>query len=329
LTVPDRTISSRIAAEAHPASRSQPDLGEQEPFAMPRFIAIALGIAATAAATLIGIAFFEGRDQLARLDGRLGDIDGRIASLTILVRERSDAIAGRLDEARDPRVGAPGADTGLRGEPSESAGGIEESIAALRRQVESLRELIDAAKQSGVIQFARVPRDVEFTSSFADSGAFVATGDSAVAAGNNPDAPRWGAGQMLGEPDTLEPGDNVTAWASRTGDEGEVTVDVGFGESLRASGIVIRETFNPGAIARVEILGTDGKYALVWEGDSVTSEALREFEIEFSRRETSGARITLDTNRVSGWNEIDAVGLISGGRVFWATEANASSNYGS
>jgi hypothetical protein len=39
-------------------------------------------------------------------------------------------------------------------------------------------------------------------------------------------------------------------------------------------------------------------------------------------------RVTLDTNRAPGWNEIDAVELLGPGGRQWASDARASSNYG-
>jgi hypothetical protein len=39
-------------------------------------------------------------------------------------------------------------------------------------------------------------------------------------------------------------------------------------------------------------------------------------------------RVTLDTSRRQGWNEIDAVQLVGPGGSAWAVDARASSNYG-
>ena len=70
----------------------------------------------------------------------------------------------------------------------------------------------------------------------------------------------------------------------------------------------------------------------VSEGVVVTQVVLdlpRWFEphITIPEYRTSTIRIVLDTNRVAGWNEIDAVELLGDRSRQWAVKARASSSY--
>ncbi len=165
----------------------------------------------------------------------------------------------------------------------------------------------------------------------ARSGTMTFTGRSApprTMTGSNPGELHWSANQVLGEPDTFENGDLPTAWTTQGGNSGEQWIEVGYDRSVVANGALIRETYNPGAVVRVEAIDASGNYHTVWEGDDPTTESPGDFEIDFGGGVPAvGLRVTLDTNRVDGWNEIDAIGLISGNDLLWAVEAVASNSY--
>jgi len=78
------------------------------------------------------------------------------------------------------------------------------------------------------------------------------------------------------------------------------------------------------AVARQALEG-----ATLWEGIAVEGASPRWFEPPLAR--ASGPvrtiRVVLDTNRIGGWNEIDAVELVGGGEGQWAQVARASSSY--
>jgi hypothetical protein len=93
--------------------------------------------------------------------------------------------------------------------------------------------------------------------------------------------------------------------------------------------IRVRETFNPGAITHVTVLAADGQEVTIWSGVDIAGPA--PYEASFANTQllvTRTVTVHLDTARVPGWNEIDAVELIGrDGSRQWATKATASSSY--
>jgi len=138
----------------------------------------------------------------------------------------------------------------------------------------------------------------------------------------------WDDVQMTGEPDTWGHADQQTAWASLKAQEGIVTVTLWFGQAVVPAAIRIHESFNPGAIIRIDV-GGGGSWTLAYEGEASPVSGPRWFEpaLEDGLGEIRVVRITLDTSAVSGWNEIDAVELVGGGLRQWATGATSSSCY--
>ena len=67
---------------------------------------------------------------------------------------------------------------------------------------------------------------------------------------------------------------------------------------------------------------------LLWSGQA-NSGGAGPLEVRFAPTafRTQTLRIVLDTNRTSGWNEIDAVALVGLGGNQWAAGASASSTY--
>ena len=122
----------------------------------------------------------------------------------------------------------------------------------------------------------------------------------------------WSARQACGKPDTEEAGDLPTAWASQAPDRGEEWLEVTYRAAVRPSRVRIRETFNPGAVVKIEALDPEKKWRVVWKGKDTTDEAPGYLEVRLDPPEfaTRVLRITLDTSDVEGWNEIDAVQLI-------------------
>ena len=141
----------------------------------------------------------------------------------------------------------------------------------------------------------------------------------------------WGPEQATGEPDTLEAGDIVTAWASRTPDEQDEWLMLEYAEPVIPRAVIIHETFNPGAVNRVTAFKLDGSEVEVWQGKDPTSTeepmgiSVIPLKVEFK---TNRIRIHIASRSVPGWNEIDAVGVRdAGGKTHWATSADASSTY--
>ena len=145
---------------------------------------------------------------------------------------------------------------------------------------------------------------------------------------SNPGAASWSVDQVLGEPDTRRHGDFTTAWASKDPNGGIEWLEVDFERAVLPDSVIIHESFNPGAIIRIEALSPANRYLTIWSGSASAADDLREFAVPYSLSSpTRTLRVTLDTSIVSGWNEIDAVGLEANARTYWAVAAEASSSY--
>lgn len=141
--------------------------------------------------------------------------------------------------------------------------------------------------------------------------------------------PGWGDAQMTGPPDTPVGGDNQTAWASKQAQEGLVTVELDFPIEVTPEQVRVHETFNPGAIVKVEARTSGGDHVTLWTGEAGPAGSIRWFvpSLEQLDDRVRTIRLTLDTDKVKGWNEIDAVELVGDGRRQWASAARSSSCY--
>jgi hypothetical protein len=128
-------------------------------------------------------------------------------------------------------------------------------------------------------------------------------------------SPAYGAVQALGEPNVFpNHSDNAKAWASASANGQREFLALGYADPIRAAGVVIYETFNPGAVDRVEVRNADTEqWVEVWTGAAVAQpKEARVFMVSFPQTTflVDGVRIELDSPAVSGWNEIDAVALL-------------------
>jgi hypothetical protein len=139
----------------------------------------------------------------------------------------------------------------------------------------------------------------------------------------------WSAFQMTGEPDTPSTGDLGTAWAAKNAQMGLVQLELDYDEAVVPDVVRVRETLAAGAVVKIESKGVGSGWETLWEGAAAAATAPRWFEpsLATASRAARTIRVTLDTDRVEGWNEIDAVELVGGGRRQWATGARASSSY--
>jgi hypothetical protein len=124
----------------------------------------------------------------------------------------------------------------------------------------------------------------------------------------------WSAQQATGAPDTPEAGDNSTAWAAASTDVEVETLALVYSQAVIPTGIEIHESFNPGAIVKIEVLdpNTDA-WVVVWEGVADTAgEEMAVFSPELTPVDfaTNQVRLTIDEPLIPDWNEIDAVKLI-------------------
>jgi hypothetical protein len=122
----------------------------------------------------------------------------------------------------------------------------------------------------------------------------------------------WSASQVLGPPDALPGGaDSPSAWASTEADSRTEFLEVAFGARHRMSAIEIVESYNPGAVSRVELILADGSRTVVHDAPAAPAaqpRLHRRIDFACTDQPVAGVRVTLDSAAVPDWNEIDAIG---------------------
>jgi hypothetical protein len=140
----------------------------------------------------------------------------------------------------------------------------------------------------------------------------------------------WSPGQAAGPPDTSAAGDLRSAWAAQSPDGGAEWLKLEYEQPMEIAQVRVRETYNPGAITAITALLENGSEVTLWQGEETRAEA--PVEMEFNVPNGVVARtvtVHLDTAKVPGWNEIDAVELVGrDGSRQWAKTAVASSYFG-
>jgi hypothetical protein len=142
----------------------------------------------------------------------------------------------------------------------------------------------------------------------------------------------WGPEQATGEPNVVNIGtDDGNAWASKTPDEEDEWLLLEYEEPIQPVGIIIHETFNPGAVIKVSAFKLDGTEVEAWKGADPTAAGVGSGVSEIDLKvdfKTTRVKVYIDSKNVAGWNEIDAVGLKDKAKkVYWAKYAAASTTY--
>lgn len=123
----------------------------------------------------------------------------------------------------------------------------------------------------------------------------------------------WSAAQVLGPPDVPSGNhDHVNAWASRGADDQEEFLEVSLHRPVRASAVHVYETFNPGSVTKIELIEEGGKrQVLVGQDLTDTSELghLLRVQLPCTGELITAVRVTLDSQAIEGWNEIDSIGV--------------------
>lgn len=142
----------------------------------------------------------------------------------------------------------------------------------------------------------------------------------------------WSVDQLLGPPNTPLPGDRGTAWASSTQDSRPEWLIVEFARQSDLAQVEVVETYNPGAICRICAVNASGVETELWKGSDPAPPGAALWRSKFpvpTGTRTRRVKIYLDSPKVPGWNEIDAVALHDrDGSIQWATNSWASSAYG-
>ncbi len=143
----------------------------------------------------------------------------------------------------------------------------------------------------------------------------------------------WGPEQATGAPDTPRAGDIRTAWASKSSGGQNEWLRLYYAKPVIPAAVHVYETYNPGALYRITARKPNGQEVEIWAGKdpvavgSGMGRAAIGIEADFP---TNRITIYLKSNEVSGWNEIDAVGLMDPAeKIQWAVAAQASSTWAS
>jgi hypothetical protein len=119
----------------------------------------------------------------------------------------------------------------------------------------------------------------------------------------------WGAVQATGAPDTPDCGDYETAWAPLDDTPDPEWLEVFYAEPVHAEGIRVRETYIGGFVFQVDLIDLDDGYHTVYfGGDATLCPGTFEYRWDAVPYLVKGARVS---TMVAGWEEIDAVELLS------------------
>jgi hypothetical protein len=121
----------------------------------------------------------------------------------------------------------------------------------------------------------------------------------------------WSANQATGAPNVEKYGDDGAAWTPKTPDSGIEWLDLRYPKPVHANEVRIRESCGSGAVVKVEVYDEQGVANTVWQGNDPTTQ-LNYLIVKFPKTtfKTDRVKVTLATNVVPGWNEIDAVQLV-------------------
>ncbi|HXO30558.1 MAG TPA: hypothetical protein VOA80_24665 [Thermoanaerobaculia bacterium] len=121
----------------------------------------------------------------------------------------------------------------------------------------------------------------------------------------------WSPKQATGAPNVDKYSDDQHAWAPKTQDGGIEWLDLRFLKPVHASEVRVRESLGSGAVIKVELFDEAGAAHIVWQGVDPTKELnylILTFKTTVYR--VNRVKVTLATNIIPGWNEIDAVQLV-------------------
>ncbi len=249
------------------------------------------------AALVVVVTFlwWQGRQTGAEVERLRAERDQARAESQALARAARAADSGSREPADLEREGPPAADDPAQ--VSARIAGLERDMAEVAASLNTVIEHIN--RSAAEVQRAREPA--------------------------------WSAGQVVGEPDTMTAGDQRTAWAPAAADGGTEWLQLGYEKAVEISQVRVRETCGAGCIAKVAAILDNGAEVIIWQGRHSAGEGIVDAPFNAPAGLTArNVKVYLDTARVPGWNEIDAVELIGrDGTRQWAKTSAASSSYGS
>jgi hypothetical protein len=121
----------------------------------------------------------------------------------------------------------------------------------------------------------------------------------------------WSPNQATGAPNVDKYADDGKAWTSKTPDAGIEWLDLKYPKPVHANEVRVRESCGSGAVIKIELFDEGGLAHTVWAGNDPTTE-LNYLMVKFPKTayKADRVKVTLATNVIPGWNEIDAVQLV-------------------
>jgi hypothetical protein len=129
---------------------------------------------------------------------------------------------------------------------------------------------------------------------------------------NDGDANCWCRNDALGPPNTCSFGDIITAFAFKTSSMGFQWIEVEMANYIAVTGVTVRETCGTGFIHVVEISRDGDSVQTLWNGPMPASTEVRNSYFPYHGADNTGrnrVKVTVDTDRGAGWDEIDAIAL--------------------
>ncbi len=118
-----------------------------------------------------------------------------------------------------------------------------------------------------------------------------------------------------GKPNVDDNGLSTEAWLPAVENGGVEWLQVTFATPRPATALRIKQNTGPGAVIKIELLDDGGAVHTIFEGvDETQYEGVRfqwlKKEFPVTPYKVAGAKITLATNLIQGYNQIDAVQLV-------------------
>lgn len=125
---------------------------------------------------------------------------------------------------------------------------------------------------------------------------------------------QYRSSQVLGKPNKLPQAESgASAWRSAEPDAGEEWIKVGFDTPSAVRQVAIAENFGAGCVTSVVAYDTENKEYVLYKSKPEASERgagmHRIWLPQLTTFKVAAIKVTLDTRLVTGWNEIDAIGI--------------------
>jgi hypothetical protein len=233
-----------------------------------------------------------------------------IAALLVLTgcgnKPQSTATSPAAAPPAVPEAAAPSAKPVAAPAAAESPAAAAESTATATAAAEDPQALAKRKKIAFALSEQAMADDPK--------GQWAATATASSTYGKAKDKAGFSAWQATGAPNVSQRRDDPNSWTPAEANAGIEWLEVTFARPVHATEIRVRQNFNPGAIIKVELIDDKGVKQTVFEGadERKYDEWTWWFTQGFPKTANlvTGAKITLATNAVAGWNQIDAVQLI-------------------